>query len=76
MTFSEDARLQIPSWDFWHYFFNCVIPEMSFTIDRLALVGGVLPVDITQLVDSMNSLYQLSQVELSHGLIKLILVSV
>lgn len=36
----------------------------------------VLPVDIAKLVDGMNGLNQLSQIELSHGLIELILVSV
>lgn len=52
------------------------LKRQSFLNERLDSVAGVLPVDIAQLVDSMNGLYQLSQIELSHGLVKLILVSV
>lgn len=32
--------------------------------------------DVAQLVDSVNGIHQLSQIELSHGLVKLLLVSV
>lgn len=50
--------------------------HQSLLIERLDSVAGVLPVDITQLVDGMNGFYKLSQIKLSHGLINLILVSV
>ena len=48
----------------------------SLLIERLDSVAGVLPVDITQLVDGMNGFYKLSQIKLSHGLVNLILISV
>lgn len=50
-------------------------PEMSFFV-CFVFWELVLPVDIAKLVEGMNGLHQLSQIELSHGLIELILVSV
>lgn len=64
-SFSEDLRIE----QLWIFSPNYVI----LTLDS---ASGFSPVDVAQLVDSMNGLHQFRHIELSHGLIKLILVSV